>query len=158
MGVSGCGKSSVGRQLALTLNLDFIEGDEAHSAANVAKMTSGQPLTDADRHDWLRSLSAIIGMAKEQGRGVVLSCSALKRTYREILRSGNQNIFFVHLHGEKTLIADRLQARSNHFMPLALLDSQFADLELLTPDEHGMTLSILPAPEDQVGILLGTRF
>jgi len=153
MGVSGCGKSSAGRQLALTLNLDFIEGDDAHSTANIAKMAAGQPLNDADRLDWLRQLTATIRAAREQGTGLVLSCSALKRTYRDILRNGNPDTFFVHLQGEQTVIAERLRARSNHFMPAALLDSQFADLELLAPDEAGITLSVDRSCEDLVGIL-----
>ncbi len=158
MGVSGCGKSTAGRQLAQTLNLEFIEGDDAHSEANVAKMAAGQPLNDADRQDWLMSLAASIGAAREQGRGLVLSCSALKRRYRDILCSGNPDIVFVHLHGEKNLIARRLKARSNHFMPAALLDSQFTDLETLQADERGITLSVDQSPDALLEILRSTTF
>ena len=154
IGVSGCGKSTVGRQLANALDLDFFEGDDAHSAANIEKMASGQPLNDADRHDWLISLTETIRMAKAQGRGLVLSCSALKIHYRTILRSGNPDLFFVHLHGEKQVILPRLHSRNNHFMPPALLDSQFADLEMLGSDEKGITLNVAHSPEELVQILV----
>ena len=147
MGVSGCGKSEIGRRLAHRLGLAYAEGDDDHPAANVAKMAAGTPLDDADRQDWLLILQARIRAAQQDGIGLVLSCSALKRRYRDLLRQGDPALLFVHLDGARDLIAARMQARGDHFMPLALLDSQLRDLEPLAEDEAGLRLDIRLAPE-----------
>jgi carbohydrate kinase (thermoresistant glucokinase family) len=141
MGVSGCGKSTIGPRLAAALGGDYAEGDAFHPPANVAKMTSGQPLDDADRRPWLQAMAAAIRVWSLKDRPTVLSCSALKRAYRDILRTGSGELRFVHLAGDKALIAARLAARTDHFMPATLLDSQFAALEPPGPDE-AITVSI----------------
>ena len=153
MGVSGCGKSEIGRRLAGRLGIIYAEGDDDHPAANVAKMAAGSPLDDADRLAWLLVLQSKIKTAVEKDEGLVLSCSALKRRYRDLLRMGDPALIFVHLDGPRALIAMRMQARPNHFMPLSLLDSQFRDLEPLAADERGIRLDIRTAPDrlvDQV--------
>jgi gluconokinase len=146
MGVSGCGKSEVGRQLSARLAVAYAEGDDYHSVANVAKMAAGIPLTDADRHDWLLTLQAKIEAATSAGTSLVLSCSSLKRRYRDLFRAADPAIVFIHLDGPRDLIAARMQARANHYMPMSLLDSQFAALEPLQPDERGIRLDIHAAP------------
>lgn len=142
MGVSGCGKSSFGRAFAQALLLPYAEGDDDHSAANIIKMAAGIALTDADRYDWLRLLQARIAEAKHNGRGLVLSCSALKRAYRDLLRQADVDLHFIHLHGDPKVIAARMQVRQDHFMPPTLLASQLATLEPLADNEAGMTLDI----------------
>jgi carbohydrate kinase (thermoresistant glucokinase family) len=142
MGVSGCGKSSVGIALAGALGVRFVEGDQYHSAANVAKMAAGIPLTDDDRAEWLLSLQAEIRCAVAAGVGIVVSCSALKRRYRDLLRAGDPALRFAHLDGSRALIAERMAARQGHYMPLSLLDSQLATLEPLEGDEAGLRLAI----------------
>lgn len=146
MGVSGCGKSEIARLLAQRLGIACAEGDDYHSTANVAKMAAGTPLTDSDRHDWLLTLQAKIGAAAGTGTGLVLSCSSLKRRYRDLFRAADPALIFVHLDGPRELIAARMQARPNHYMPMSLLDSQFAALEPLQPDERGLRLDIHAAP------------
>jgi gluconokinase len=150
MGVSGCGKSEVGSRLAARLGVDHFEGDNDHPAANIAKMAAGIPLDDNDRQGWLLLLQARIRNAAAAGRGLVLSCSALKRRYRDLLRAGDPDLVFVHLHGDRELIASRMRARPGHFMPVKLLDSQFADLEPLGADERGIQLDIKAAPDELV--------
>ncbi|MES2756684.1 MAG: gluconokinase [Pseudomonadota bacterium] len=150
MGVSGCGKSEIARLLAARLGLACAEGDDYHSAANVAKMAAGQPLTDGDRQDWLLTLQGKIASAAASGTGLVLSCSSLKRRYRDLLRAADPALVFVHLDGPRELIAARMQARPNHYMPMSLLDSQFAALEPLQPDERGLRLDIHAAPAELV--------
>lgn len=147
MGVSGCGKSAVGHLLAERLGIPHFEGDSDHPPANIEKMAAGIPLDDADRHDWLLLLQARIRDAAERGRGLVLSCSALKRRYRDVLRQGDPELVFLHLHGDRALIASRMQARAGHFMPVKLLDSQFRDLEPLGADERGLQLDIRNPPD-----------
>lgn len=142
MGVSGCGKSSVGEQLASALHVTYLEGDDYHSAANVAKMSAGQPLTDDDRAGWLDALREQIALARERNEGLVLSCSSLKRRYRDVLRGGDPHLRFAHLHGSRELLAERMAARHNHYMPPSLLDSQLASLEPLQADEAGIVLDI----------------
>ena len=144
MGVSGCGKSSVGAALAQALGIDFIEGDSLHSSANVARMAAGTPLTDADRAGWLAEIGQRLGVAQAAGQGLVVSCSALKRSYRDGLRAACPGLLFLHLQGSAALLRARLQARSGHYMPASLLDSQLATLELLATDEHAITLDIGP--------------
>jgi gluconokinase len=150
MGVSGCGKSEVGRRLAARLGVDHVEGDSDHPPANIAKMAAGIPLDDSDRQGWLLVLQERIREAAAAGRGLVLSCSALKRRYRDLLRAGDPDLVFVHLHGDRELIASRMRARPGHFMPVKLLDSQFADLELLGADERGLQLNIKDTPDELV--------
>lgn len=150
MGVSGCGKSTVGQALAAANGVPFVEGDQYHPPANVAKMSAGQPLNDDDRADWLLALQAQISAARLRGEGLVISCSSLKRRYRDMLRQGDPALRFAHLSGPKELIAARMQARVGHYMPTSLLDSQFRDLEPLQPDEAGLTLDIETPPSDLV--------
>ncbi|QCP14788.1 gluconokinase [Pseudoduganella umbonata] len=146
MGVAGCGKSSVGTALAERLGVRYVEGDRFHSPENVAKMSAGVPLTDGDRLHWLASLQREIREAAQRGEGVVVGCSALKRRYRDVLREGLRgvpgDVHFAHLDGTRELIAERMNARVGHYMPLSLLDSQFAALEPLQPDEAGIVLDI----------------
>lgn len=155
MGVSGCGKSTVGQALAQELGVPFVEGDQFHPPANVAKMSAGMPLDDEDRAGWLLALQAQIREARAGGAGLVLSCSALKRRYRDLLREGDPALRFAHLDGPRELIAARMQARAGHYMPPSLLDSQLRDLEALQPDEAGVLLDIGSAPGQQVARILG---
>ena len=129
MGVSGSGKTTVGVLLAQALGGEFVEGDDYHPPANVAKMRQGVPLDDADRRPWLETLAAEIGRWLAAGRTVVLACSALRRRYRAILRGGRPGVRFVHLSGTAALIRARLAGRRGHYMPASLLDSQLATLE-----------------------------
>ncbi|WP_069814657.1 gluconokinase [Streptomyces sp. TP-A0874] len=145
MGVSGTGKTTVGRLLAAELGVPYAEADDFHSPANIAKMSSGRPLDDRDRAPWLDAIGA--WARSRAGQGGVVSCSALKRAYRDRLRAAAPGLFFVHLSGERDLIAGRLQERPDHFMPGALLDSQLAALEPLQADESGVTLAVTDAPE-----------
>ena len=150
MGVSGCGKSTLGSALAQKLGWAFVEGDSQHSPQNVAKMASGQPLNDDDRAGWLLRLSGLLAQARERDQGLVMSCSALKRSYRDILRQGDAGLLFVHLQGEAALIANRLADRPGHYMPASLLHSQFADLQMPDADEAVLTLGIALSPQDQI--------
>jgi len=154
MGVSGSGKSLIGDAFARALGVDFIEGDEYHSAESVRKMAAGIPLTDDDRAQWLRSLAGRIREAKDAGAGVVITCSALKRSYRDVLRAQAADLHFVFLKGERALIADRLANRRGHFMPPSLLESQLATLEEPSPDEHAWVCDITQSPKDLVASLV----
>lgn len=129
MGVSGCGKTTVGRALAERLRLPFQEGDALHPAGNVAKMAGGTPLTDEDRAPWLASIAAWIDGQRASGEGGVVTCSALKRAYRRVVVGDRPDVRLVYLRGDRDTIARRLEARTNHFMPPSLLASQFAALE-----------------------------
>lgn len=139
MGVSGCGKSTVGQLLASALGVEFLEGDQLHSAGNIARMAAGIALTDADRQDWLEVLAARIRDARVRGCGLVVSCSALKRAYRDTLRQGAADLRFVYLRGDSELLATRMASRPGHYMPASLLDSQLATLEPPGPDENAQT-------------------
>jgi gluconokinase len=150
MGVCGCGKSELGRRLAARTGYIYAEGDDFHSESNVAKMTAGTPLDDTDRAGWLAALKEKIREAAERNQGLVLSCSALKRRYRDILREGDSALVFIHLDGSPEVILSRMRGRKNHFMPPALLESQFRDLERLAPDETGMVLDIRMEPDQLV--------
>src|SRR5688500_13902076 len=154
MGVSGAGKSLIGAGLARELGVEFVEGDAYHPAENVERMTRGIALTDEDRAGWLRSLAARIRAARTAGTGLVMSCSAPKRSYRDILRGGSPDLRFVLLRGERSLIAERLAGRRGHFMNPALLESQFATLEEPAPDENAWVCDITQSPEVIVAALV----
>ena len=156
MGVSGCGKSSVGRRLARALGLDFIEGDELHPPRSVALMAAGTPLTDADRADWLAEIAARLGAAHTAGRGLVVACSALKRSYRDVLRAPCPGLRFIHLHGTPELLRQRVKARTGHYMPPSLLDSQLATLEPPGADEDALAFDI-SRPSTQVAAAVLAR-
>ncbi|MCH6470187.1 gluconokinase [Sinomonas terrae] len=143
MGVCGCGKSTVGALLAREVGGAFLDGDELHPAANVAKMAASIPLDDGDREPWLREVGRRL---LSSDRPLVIACSALKRSYRDLIRSAAPQTLFVHLHGTRELLADRMASRPGHFMPLSLLDSQLAILEPLGSDEPGIQLDIAQAP------------
>jgi carbohydrate kinase (thermoresistant glucokinase family) len=147
MGVSGCGKTTVGEAIAAALNWRFQEGDALHPPANVVKMAGGTPLTDEDRWPWLAAIAnAMAGWRADHASGVV-TCSALKRRYRDALRDGLTDVRILHLAGSRDLIATRLATRRGHFMPATLLDSQFAALEPPGPEEAALTLDVGLAPE-----------
>ncbi|WP_433887398.1 gluconokinase [Streptomyces sp. CA-111067] len=145
MGVSGSGKSTVGGLLAQRLGVPYAEADDFHPPANIAKMSAGHPLDDTDRAPWLDAIAAWI--AERGDRGGVVSCSALRRRYRDRLRRDAPGLFFVHLDGSPELIASRMAARMEHFMPPGLLASQFEALEPLQPDEAGAVVPIDGGPQ-----------
>ncbi|NGO63772.1 gluconokinase [Rhizobium daejeonense] len=143
MGVSGCGKSSVGALLAERLGLAFIEGDSLHPAGNVAKMAQGIPLTDEDRWPWLETIGTLMAEARNSGKGIVVSCSALKSIYRDRLRQAmSGRLSFVFLEGTPELLLSRMGARRGHFMPVSLLESQLRTLEVPTGEPGVVTVSI----------------
>jgi carbohydrate kinase (thermoresistant glucokinase family) len=144
MGVSGSGKTTIAKALAARLGWQFQEGDELHPAANVAKMHAHIPLTDADRRPWLDKVAAFIDGWRQAGSPGVITCSALRRSYRRLIADGRPEVRFLYLHGDRALIAARLAARKTHFMPIDLLDSQIATLEVPEPDEHAITVEIGP--------------
>lgn len=142
MGITGSGKSTVGARLAKALSVDFVEGDNYHPPENIRRMAAGIPLTDDDRADWLRALAARLREASESGAGLVVTCSALKRSYRDLLRAAAPEVQFVYLKGSRALISERVSGRRGHFMPVSLLDSQLATLEEPGADEHVWTCDI----------------
>ncbi|KAK1181355.1 gluconokinase [Streptomyces sp. NBS 14/10] len=145
MGVSGTGKSTVGERLAVELGVPYAEADDFHPPANIAKMSAGVPLDDDDRRPWLDAIGA---WAHEHSvGGGVVSCSALKRAYRDRLRAAAPDVFFLHLTGDRDQIAQRMEARKGHFFTSKMLDSQLATLEPLQPDENGVAVDITPDPE-----------
>jgi gluconokinase len=154
MGVSGSGKSLIGAAFARALGVDFVEGDGFHPAENVQLMAAGIALTDADRAQWLRSLADRLGEAKSTGVGLVMSCSALKRSYRDVLRSKASDLQLVFLRGDRELLAERLASRRGHFMSPSLLDSQLTTLEEPATDEHAWVCDISEAPIDLVADLV----
>lgn len=142
MGVAGSGKTTIGEKLAERLGWTYEDADKFHPAANVEKMSAGHPLTDQDRWPWLQAIADKIDrVCKQQGQ-LVIGCSALKRAYRDVLVHGRDDVRIVYLDGSQELIARRLKARKGHFMPPALLDSQFSTLQPPGPDEHPVTVSI----------------
>jgi gluconokinase len=147
MGVSGCGKSTVGRLLADALQVHYVEGDDLHPAENVARMAAGTALTDADRHGWLQVVAGQLANATSRARGVVVSCSALKRSYRDLLRQAVPDLCFVHLQGTADLLRQRLAARRGHYMPPSLLQSQLDTLEPPAADERALSLDIAQPPQ-----------
>jgi gluconokinase len=151
MGVSGSGKTAIGRALAERLRVELIEGDDHHSAANVERMAAGIPLTDDDRWPWLRTLAELVAERHAQGAGTVLACSALRRKYRDVLRAAvpPEESFAIQLLADEATLRSRLNVRSGHYMPPSLLDSQVATLEPLQPDEAGAVIDATP-PEPEV--------
>jgi carbohydrate kinase (thermoresistant glucokinase family) len=148
MGVSGAGKTTVGRALAERLHLPFIDADDLHPQANKDKMAGGTPLTDDDRWPWLGRVGEAVAAELRSGRGVVVACSALRRTYRDaIRRSADGPVTFAQLEGSADLLGERIGARSDHFMPPTLLTSQLQTLERLEPDETGSVFSVHDAPD-----------
>ena len=141
MGVSGSGKTTIAELLAERLGWEFTEGDSHHPPANVEKMRAGIPLDDDDRAPWLDRLAGWIAEREDAGRSVVLTCSALKRRYRDRLREGNDSVWFVHVDVPEDELARRMAARTGHYMPASLLESQLAALERLGADEPGVTVS-----------------
>lgn len=142
MGVSGTGKSTVGAALAQRLGVRYIEGDQYHFEENLLKMGKGIPLTDEDRQGWLLVLQSQLRAAAEAGESVVMTCSALKRSYRELLREADAQLLFIYLVGTREEIAARMHQRTGHFMPPSLMESQFRDLEPPSPDERAYVFSI----------------
>ena len=155
MGVSGSGKTTIGARLARALGSEFVEGDDLHPPDNVQRMTAGIPLTDDDRRGWLLAIAARLREARHAKIGLVVSCSALKRSYRDLLRSnGDKDVCFVYLAGSRALLAERLAQRRGHFMPPALLKSQLAILEEPSPDEGAWVCDISQAPDMVVADLV----
>lgn len=150
MGVSGSGKSTIARPLASHLGWTFGEGDDFHPQANVSKMEAGEPLTDEDRWPWLLALSSWMGDHAGRGEDTVITCSALRRAYRDVLRQGGGTVGFIHLVGPPEVLAERMTDREDHFMPASLLDSQLATLEPLEPDEVGVTLDVRLSTEELI--------
>ena len=156
MGVSGSGKSTVGELLAGRLGVPYADADDLHPQANVDKMAAGYPLDDEDRWPWLAKVGAALTAA--EGTGMVMACSALKRSYRDAILEEEPRTRFVHLHGSRQLLESRMQHRQGHFMPSSLLESQFDILESLQPDEPGIVVEIDQTPEqivDAAAALLG---
>lgn len=146
MGVSGCGKSTIGHDLAARLGIEYKDGDELHPKENIDKMSSGIPLTDEDRAPWL----TLVGNWLHERTAGVIACSALKRSYRDIIREAAPDTFFVHLHGSYDVHLSRVNCREGHFMPSSLLDSQMETLEALGSDEAGVVIDIDQPVEDIV--------
>ncbi|WP_256869786.1 gluconokinase [Paenarthrobacter ureafaciens] len=144
MGVAGCGKSTVGAALAERLGARFLDGDSLHPQANIDKMAAGTPLNDDDRAPWLAEIGRRFSTSDA---ALVIACSALKRAYRDIIRSGDPSVAFVHLHGTRELLNERMNNRPGHFMPASLLDSQLATLEALEVDESGLSVGIADSVE-----------
>jgi gluconokinase len=151
MGVSGVGKTTVAKGLATILGWTFAEGDAFHPEANVEKMASGRPLTDDDRWPWLRSIGDWMSAEIAAGRSAVVTCSALRRVYRDVLREGRPEVVFCHLTADPELTGERMSRRADHYMPASLLPSQLATLEPLEPDEPGVVVSVEGDPPDVVG-------
>jgi gluconokinase len=148
MGVSGVGKTSVADAIVARTGWTFVEGDDLHPEANRAKMAGGTPLDDEDRWPWLRRIAAWIGEQEAAGRDAVVTCSALKRSYRDLLRDGHPSVRFVHLRAPRDLIQNRVDNRRGHYMPPSLLASQLATLEPLGPDEPGFGVDSDHSPDD----------
>ena len=154
MGVSGSGKSTIGTQIALALQWDFEDGDWFHPASNIEKMHGGQPLTDDDRGPWLDAIADFIDATRRAGNHAVIACSALKRSYRTIIIGNRSNVQLIYLKGDMALVARRMATRHEHFMPQALLQSQFDALEEPQPDENPIVVSIEPRPREIVRHIL----
>ena len=157
MGVSGCGKTTIGESLARRLGWRYVEGDRLHPPGNVEKMRNGVPLDDDDRGPWLAAIASRIAELRAEGHGVVVACSALKKAYREQLRGDRADVRFAYLKGDRAAIAERLARRSHAYMPASLLDSQFAALEEPAPDENAIVVSIERSPEEIVETVVTSR-
>lgn len=158
MGVSGCGKTSLAQLLAEATGYPYAEADEFHPQANKDKMASGHPLTDEDRWPWLETLRDWMSQQAREGHSTIVTCSALKRSYRELLSDTEGTVLFLHLDGSMEVIAQRMAKRSGHFMPTSLLPSQFATLEPLGAGENGVVLDVELSPEqlrDEVLAVIG---
>ena len=155
MGVSGSGKSTVGAAIAQRFRVPFEDADDLHPSANIAKMSAGHALDDDDRHPWLEGIGEWLGAHRESGG--VMSCSALKRKYRDQLRHHAPTVEFLHLHGSPEVIARRQAGRRGHFMPASLLTSQFATLEPLAPDERGRVVDVDQSIDAIVRAYVDTR-
>jgi gluconokinase len=156
MGVAGSGKTTVGRELARRLGCAFADADDFHPPENVAKMSAGIPLTDEDRRPWLDAIAAWIRARAAAAETAVVTCSALRRAYRDALRAAGPGVRFVHLTGAPELLAARIGGRRGHFMPPALLASQLALLEPLAPDEPGVAVDVTPTPAEIASEILET--
>jgi gluconokinase len=148
MGVSGSGKTTVAQCMNDVLGWPFAEGDDFHPSANVEKMSSGTPLTDVDRTPWLEAVARWIGEQEAAGRSAIVTCSALKRAYREVLRRDHPSVWFVHVSSSRDALQHRLAARSGHYMPASLLASQLETLEPLEDDEPGIAISGEGSPDE----------
>lgn len=155
MGVAGSGKSAVMGELARELGWPTAEGDDYHPAANVARMAAGVPLTDEDRRPWLLELATWVGRREAAGENALATCSALRRSYRDLLREGHPSLSFAHLRASPDVLRGRMAGRSGHYMPVSLLDSQLATLEPLEADEPGCTVDADRPLDDVVRQILG---
>jgi gluconokinase len=154
MGVSGCGKSTIAAMLAHRLHWIYEDGDWLHPQSNIDKMRHGEPLDDADRWPWLHAIAHWIDATRLSGRHGIVACSALKRAYRDILVGERRDVQIIYLKGDRDLIARRFAAREEHFMPPALLDSQFKTLEEPKADERPLVVSIVPHPREIVETII----
>jgi carbohydrate kinase (thermoresistant glucokinase family) len=154
MGVSSSGKTTVGKLLAERLGWHYQEGDALHPPENVAKMSAGTPLSDADRAPWLRRIAEHIDAWRSNGEAGVITCSALKRAYRDVIIGDRPDVGLVHLRGSRELIGRRMGARKGHFMPTALLDNQFATLQEPAPEERAITIDVGGTPAEIVEEIL----
>lgn len=150
MGVSGSGKTTVAHGIADATGFEFAEADAFHSPENIARMERGIPLTDADRWPWLTALAEWMAARDAAGVSTIITCSALRRSYRDVLRTGPPSVAFVHLDGPADVIRERLSGREGHFMPSSLLQSQIDTLEPLDPDESGVVLDLRKSPDGLV--------
>lgn len=157
MGVSGSGKSTIGLLLAERLEVDFFDGDDLHPQDNVLRMAAGYPLGDEERVPWLHLVGQRLHSAHVAGHSLVMACSALKHSYRDILRGHAPSAFFVFLDGPAELVQERVLHRNHEFMPASLLASQFRSLEPLSPEENGIRIDINMTPEVAVELVLGER-
>ena len=154
MGVAGCGKTTAATNLHNALGRPVAEADDFHPEANIAKMSRGAPLTDADRRPWLESLRAWMSEQADRGTRTIVTCSALKRSYRDLLVGAHGRVLFIHLVADEDALRERMEHREGHFMPSALLPSQFADLEPLADDEDGVTVVSRATPEQTLEAIL----
>lgn len=153
MGVSGCGKSTVGKMLAEELGSTFTDGDDLHPASSKEKMAAGHPLNDADREPWLATIGGALSRSSKSGIPAIIACSALKRSYRDLLRAHEPATLFIHLRGAADLIQNRLDERSHEFMPSTLLDSQLNALEAIEADETAIEVDVSQSPKDIVALV-----